>query len=326
MPSLDVKKVAFLVLPQASLLSVASTIDPLRCANRHLGHDAYQWLVISPGLTEVPLTCGLTLPCRPSLSAAAGADLLVINAGFRVDQVATAPLIQAVMQVAPSIRTIAALDSGAWIMAKARLLDGHRATTHWEDLEDFAASFPEVEVVPDRFVISGSRWTAGGAAPAFDMMTRIIRDRHGPKIALEVAGSFITRSLDPGLPQRATGDAEGNRDPRVTAAIRAMEETLETPRKLAEIAAGVGLTARRLEGLFRAGLGLSPGSFYLELRLQAARRMLADTRHPMAMIALRTGFSSAATFSRAFRQRFDESPSGFRSRCAGFSGNGILRP
>ena len=311
--------VALLVLPQASLLSVASTLDPLRCANRHLGREAIRWTVIAPMADPVPLTCGLSLPVMGDISAAEGADLLVTIAGFQARDLATRALCARLARLAPRVGALAALDSGAWFLARAGLLDGYRATTHWEDLEDFAAAYPAVSVVPDRFVIDRNRLTAGGAAPAFDMMVHLIRTWHGPRIAHEVENSFITQTQSPDLPQLRRPDSPRD-DPRVRAAVALMEQTLDRPLPMTDIAARTGLSVRRMEGLFRAAFGLTPGAFALDLRLQAARRLLADTRHPVATVALRCGFSSPATFTRAFAKRFATSPTDFRRAQTGFAG------
>ncbi|HRK43182.1 MAG TPA: helix-turn-helix domain-containing protein, partial [Gemmobacter sp.] len=95
-------------------------------------------------------------------------------------------------------------------------------------------------------------------------------------------------------------------------AIARMEARLDAPEATAATAAALHLSPRRLEQLFRANLGVTPGAYALMLRLQAARRMLTDTRHPLAEIALRCGFSSASTLSRAFRAEFGQPPSALR--------------
>ncbi|MBI1218940.1 MAG: helix-turn-helix domain-containing protein [Rhodobacteraceae bacterium] len=309
-PARDALTIALLVLPQASILEVASTLDPLRSANRHLGREAFRWRVVSPEGRAVALTCGLELPAAGALPQAEGADALIVIAGFRQAEVATRPLIRDLRRIAPRFRAVGGIDAGAWVLARAGLLDGHRATVHWEDLEDFAAAHPAVDVVPDRFVISGTRITAGGAAPALDLMLHLIRARHGAAAALQVAGSFITAARAGAEPQVAA-PAPG-RDPRVAAAIARMEARLDAPEPTAATARALGLTARRLETLFRAELGMGPGAYGRDLRLQAARRMVTDTRHPLNEVALRAGFASQGAFSRAFRHRFGISASGLR--------------
>lgn len=307
--------IALLVLPQASILSVASTLDPLRNANRHLGREAFRWRVVSPDGRPVPLTCRLELPADGALPQAEGADALIVIAGFRQAEVVTRPLLRDLRRMAPGFRAMGGIDAGSWVLARAGLLDGHRATVHWEDLEDLAAAHPAIEVLPDRFVLSGGglRMTAGGAAPATDLMLQLIRARHGAALARQVAVSFITTPHDGAEPQLAPPrEAPRRLDPRIAAAIARMEARIEAPETATETAAALGLTPRRLEQLFRADLGMGPAGFALDLRLQAARRLVADTRHPLAQVALRTGFASQAGFSRAFRRRFGIAPSTLR--------------
>ncbi len=303
---------AALVLPQASILEVASVLDPLRSANRHLGVEAYRWRIVSPGGAAVPLTCGIELPSSGTLQAAEGADALVIIAGYRQSEGATKALIRDLSRMAPRFANIGGIDAGAWVMARAGLLHGHRATVHWEDLEDLAHAHPEIDVLPDRYVIDRARFTAGGAAPASDLMLHLIRTRNGAATALQVTASFITTTRPGSDPQIAAPAQDPRLDPRVASAIARMERNLDAPESSQEIARALTLSPRRMEQLFRANLGETPASHALGLRLAAARRLITDTRHPLADIALRTGFSSASALSRAFRARFGTAPGAVR--------------
>lgn len=307
-PSTEPLTLALLVLPQSSILEVASTLDPLRSANRHLGHEAYRWRVVSRDGRAVPLTCGIELPAIGPLASAEGADALIVIAGFRQSEVATAPFIRDLSRMASRFTAIGGIDAGPWVLARAGLLNGRRATVHWEDHEDLAAAHPQVDVVPDRFVIDRNRFTAGGAAPAADLMLHLIRARHGPALALQVAASFITTARDGHEPQISPAKPDSRLDPRVAAALARMETLLDTPEPASATATAVGLSPRRLEQLFRDNLGLTPAAYALSLRLQAARRMITDTHHPLAEVALRCGFSSASTLSRAFRGKFGQTP------------------
>ena len=303
---------AVLVLPQSSILEVASTLDPLRSANRHLGTDIYRWRVVSPDGRAVPLTCGIELPSNGALAAAEGADALVVIAGFRQSEMATAPLIRDLSRLAPRFAAVGGIDAGAWVLARAGLLNGYRATVHWEDLEDFAAAYPGIEVVPDRYVIDRNRFTAGGAAPACDLMLHLIRARHGAALALQVADSFITTARDGDQPQISASQPNPRLDPRVASAVNQMQTRLDAPEPITALAKSVGLSPRRLEMLFKQNMGLTPAAYALSLRLAAARRMITDTRHPLADVALRCGFSSASALSRAFRSKFGNTPSSLR--------------
>jgi len=303
---------AVLVLPHCSILEVASVLDPMRAANRHLGQDAYRWRVVSPDGRPVPLTCGIELSSSGPLAAAEGADALIVIVGYRQSEVATKPLLRDLRRMAPRFGLIAGVDAGGWVLARAGLLDGHRATVHWEDLEDFAAAHPQVDTVPDRWVIDRARATAGGAAPAHDLMLHLIARRHGAPLARQVAHSFLTTTRDGREPQIAPPQRDPRLDPRVAEAVARMEARLDSPEPAADTARAVGLSPRRMEMLFREALGLTPAAYALSLRLQAARRMVTDTRHPLAEIALRTGFSSQSALSRAFRRHFSVAPSGLR--------------
>jgi transcriptional regulator GlxA family with amidase domain len=304
--------IALFVLPQASILEVASALDPLRNANRQLGHEAYRWRVVTPDGRPAPLTCGIELPSDGALADALGADALIVIAGYRLNQVATRPLIRDLRRIAPRFHLVGGIDAAPWVLARAGLLNGYRATVHWEDLEDLATTHPEVKVVPDRFVIDRNRVTIAGAAPAADFMLHLIRARHGAALARQVAASFLTRARPGHEPQIAAADPDPALDARVAAALARMEARIEAPEPVAATARAVGLSPRRLETLFRVALGTTPAAHALGLRLAAARRMLTDTRHPLSEVALRTGFSSPATLSRAFRARFGHPPGALR--------------
>jgi transcriptional regulator GlxA family with amidase domain len=305
--------IALFVLPQASILEVASALDPLRNANRQLGHEGYRWRVVTPDGQPAPLTCGIELPSTGDLAHAAGADALIVIAGYRLDLVATRPLIRDLRRIAPRFQLVGGIDAAPWVMARAGLLNGYRATVHWEDLEDLATAHPEIEVVPDRYVIDRNRATIGGAAAATDFMLHLIRARHGAALARQVAASFLATVRKGSEPQIAPEGQDPALDPRIARAVAMMEAALDAPAQTGDIAARVGLSPRRLETLFRENLGLTPGAYALGLRLAAARRMLTDTRHPLSEIALRTGFSSPATLSRAFKARFGQPPGSLRT-------------
>jgi transcriptional regulator GlxA family with amidase domain len=111
--------IALLVLPQASILEVASALDPLRNANRQLGEEAFRWRIVTPDGGPVALTCGLSLPSDGPLAAAEGAEVLIVIAGYRLQEVATWPLIRDLRRMAPRFRLVGGVDAGPWVMARA---------------------------------------------------------------------------------------------------------------------------------------------------------------------------------------------------------------
>lgn len=305
--------VTFLVLPGASILCVASAIDPLRAANRIAGEPLYTWTITSPDGTNAPTTSGLNIDVSAKFDANKRHELLIIIAGFGTAPFAKGPFVSALGRATRQARAVGGIEAGTWLLGYVGLLNGRCATTHFEDMEDFRAAFPNANITSDRYVIDGPIFTSSGACPTFDLMLHLIRARQGISLAMSVASVFV---YEPGK----TTDAQplvsiGQLDlsnPRLAAAIRLMESRIDEPLAITTIAKQIGICARALEQSFARNIGQSPAHFYSGLRLAAARKMVTDTKLPLIEIAARTGFSSAAVFTRAFRSRFDRTPSSLR--------------
>ena len=309
-------RVTVLVFTGASIMCVASAIDPLRAANRIAGETRFEWQLVSASGDPAMTTCGLPLAVAGRFDPVSTTGMLVIIAGFGAARHATPALLSSIRRAARNARAVGGIEAGTWLVARAGLLEGRAATTHWEDLEDFAAAFPGVDVRPDRYVIDGPVFTTGGASPTFDLMLHLIRSRLGMAAALDVASVFIydqSRAAADAQPLVSLGRLDGY-DQRLAHAIRLMEAHVDRPLTVAAIARRAMVTPRTLETVFRKSIGETPGSYYLRLRLNAARRLVVDTRVAMADIAARTGFSSAGAFSRAFSRSFGEAPTRVRSR------------
>ncbi len=303
-------KVTLLVFSGSSIMCVASALDPLRAANRITGETLFDYRLVSMTGDAPVTTCGLPVAVSGRFDAAEATDMLVVIAGFGTQNYATSALLAGLRRAARTARAVGGVEAGTWLVGRAGLLEGRSATTHWEDMEDFTAAFPGTDVRPDRYVIDGPVFTSGGASPTFDLMLHLVRSRLGMAVALDVASVFIydqARAATDAQPLVSLGRLDGY-DPRLAQAIRLMEAHVDQPLTIAAIARRAGVTARTLESIFRASIDETPGAYYLRLRLAAARRLVVDTRIAMADIAERTGFSSAAAFSRAFSKAFGEAP------------------
>ena len=303
-------KLTFLILDGASIMCVASAIDPLRAANRVAGEKLFDWSIVSPDGNSAQTSAGLPIAVTGTFDGDDATDVLVIIGGFGARFEAASALLTQLSRAVRSLRAVCGVEAGTWLLGHAGLLEGRTATTHWEDLEDFAARFPGCNVRPDRYVIDGAVMTAGGASPVFDLMLHLIRSRHGMALALDVASVFIydqTRAATEAQPLVSLGRLDGY-DPRIAQTIRLMESHIDRPLTMAALARCANVTTRTLEKSFMAAIGETPGAYFLRLRLSAARRLVLDTAEPMADIAARTGFSSAAAFSRTFAKAFGQSP------------------
>ncbi len=309
-PSVDRLDLDILALPDLSLLCLASTLEPLRAANRVAGRTLYGWRLLSPDGAAVSTSSGLPIPVEGKFNSESVRDALIVVASFNVFRHSTPALLAGLRRAVRRGGPLGGVEAGAWVLALAGLLDGRRATTHWEDLEEFAGRFPNIDVRRDRFVVDGPRFTTGGASPALDMMLNLIRARQGYALALDVASIFIydqSRAAEDPQPMVSLGRL-GWHEPRVSAAIRLMEERVERPLAIPAIAKRAGVGARTLEGLFLRTVGMPPRDYYLALRLNAGRRLVLESRKSMTEIAATTGFGSASAFARSFRSRFGESP------------------
>lgn len=306
--------VDLLVLPETSLMSLAAVMEPMRGANRVAGRDLFRWRLWSVDGAVPVSSSGLPIAVEGKLGESR-ADAVIAFSSFNVDQYGAAAL-PILRRAARRGAAMGGVEAGSWLLARAGLLEGRRATTHWEDLDAFAVAHPEVDVRPDRFVIDGMRFTTGGASPALDMMLHLVRERAGYAIALDVASLFIYDQARPAEEPQAQVSLGrlGWRAPRLREAVGLMEAHLSDPVSISALARQVGCSERRLGELFKERLGVSPYAYYLTLRLNAGRRLVLESPLMMADIAAETGFTSASAFARAFRGRFGESPGHARRR------------
>jgi transcriptional regulator GlxA family with amidase domain len=308
--SMGPKRFGFLLLPRFSTLCLANAVEPLRAANTITGRTLYDWALLSADGGAVASSSNLRIDVDGGPGALAGLDALFVIASYGFDQVAAPSFNARLRRAARAVPVLGGLDTGPWLLARAGLLDGYRATIHWHERGRLAEDFPGVEAGGDRFVIDRDRITAGGATAVLDLMLHLIRERHGDALAIDVMQLFLYDTAHAAdRPQYEPLPAPFvARAPEVARAIAVMADAVETPLAIPAIAALSNCSQRRLERAFHAALGVSPARYYLSLRLGAARRLLQETGLTVAQIAARTGFSSAAVLSRAYRTTFGMAP------------------
>lgn len=308
--SLEKLRVTLLVLPDSSMMSLASALDTMRAANRIADRDLFEWRIATLNAKPARLTCDLQVEPDTVFDLQLRGDILIVIASFNQQQHAGPAHLKLIKRVSRNFSLVGGIEAGSWILARSGLLEHRSATTHWEDLEEFANAFPGIDLKSDRFVIDGTVFTTGGASPTFDFMLYLIRKRYGYPLAIEVSSAFIydgVHSATDTQPLVSLGMLE-NSEPRVAAAIHLMEQHIEDTLAIVQISQQIGLSVRMLEYLFRQTLDLPPAAYYRRLRLQTARRMVIDTRLKLQEIAIRTGFNSLSSFSRLFKRHYGQSP------------------
>jgi len=303
------QEITILSLSDSSMMSLSAAIDPLRAANRLSRLPLFNWKIISLDGNAIQLTSGIEIKVDGALSIKDHGDLLVVIAGFDHQSHAQTKHLSVLRQVASNFKTICCVEAGTWLLARAGIIKHNHVTTHWEDTEQLAEKYPGLDVRNERYVIDGHIWSSGGASPALDMMLHYIRTTQNKSLAIDVASVFIYDDLAPANDAQTISLGRIKQlEPRLAKAIHIMETNLEEPLSTKEIATKVQLSVRMLELLSKKHLGSTPGNYYLRLRLQSARRMVLDSNLSILEIAVRSGFKSQSTLTRAFTKRYGKSP------------------
>jgi len=306
----------FLLLERFTMISFAAAIEPLRLANRLSGRPLYEWRVIGENGEFAACSNGTRIMLDGGLGETLNGDTILVCGGVDIARAATRPVLGWLRREARRGARMGALCTGAWVLAEAGLLDGRRATIHWENQDGFAEEFPDVTLIRTVFVEDASRLTAAGGTAAIDLMLRQIARDHGSELANRVADQMIHTSI------RSEDDHQrlsiptriGARHPRLAQVIARMEANIEDPISPARLATDANLSPRQLERLFARYLGRSPKRYYMELRLERARNLLMQTEMSVIEIALACGFGSASHFSKCYRAIYGSTP--YRQRGA----------
>lgn len=298
-------RITLLLSPQFSNHCLANTLEPLRAANDLSGQGLFEWTIASLHGAPVTSSSGLEIAVTAALSDCRG-DLLIALPSYGFRELCTVKMQRGLRAAAGRFAYLGGFDTGAWLLADAGLLDGYRATLHWEELEDFAEAFPNVDAVRERHLWDRDRLSCAGAAAAFGAMSDIVENVGGAALRLEVAMLFVAPEVasDPQMPE-----AQSTPMARM---LGLMQDQMETPPTTAHLAAMLAIPQRSLERMCQAELGASPGQIFKRLRLIRGRKLVRETRFSMAEIALRCGYQDASAFARAFREAFGHPPRDLR--------------
>jgi transcriptional regulator GlxA family with amidase domain len=310
------RTITFFLVPNFSMIAFASAIEPLRLANRHLGHQYYRWRLITLDGEDGQASNGLQVRVDGSLEdekrmqGEERPDMFFVCSGLKVERFESKALYSWLRQLQRSGIIVGALCTGAWVLAKAGLLDGRRCAIHWENLPGFAEAFPEADVYADLFEVDKNIYTCAGGTASLDMMFQIINEDHGETVVNRVCEQCLTdRVRNPHDRQRLPLRARlGIHNTKVLFIIELMEANISEPLSLVELANYAGLSRRQIERLFRRAMGRSPARYYLELRLDRARHLLLQSNLPVVEVAVACGFVSASHFSKCYREFYARSP------------------
>ncbi|MET0445173.1 MAG: helix-turn-helix domain-containing protein, partial [Pseudorhodoplanes sp.] len=204
--------------------------------------------------------------------------------------------------------------TGAFVLAEAGLLDGRRATTHWFYARELATRFPGIKVEEDRiFITDGPIWTSAGASAAIDLAIALVEQDLGVEIARAVARKLVVYHRRPGGQSQFSEllDLTPKSD-RIQRALTYARRNLQTELSVKDLAKVASLSPRQFSRAFQAETGQPPAKVVERLRVEAARLMMEQSRHPIDVIARQTGFADRDRMRRAFLRAFGQPPQAIR--------------
>ncbi|MDN3359069.1 DJ-1/PfpI family protein [Actinomadura sp. DC4] len=311
-------RVGVVVFDGVKMLDVAGPSEVFAESNRH-GAD-YGLSVCAVGGGSVMSSTGMRITADTDASAdGLGFDTLLVAGG---DLLPTRPidpaLLRAVRGLAARSRRVCSICTGAFILAAAGLLDGHRATTHWQHTRLLADAYASITVEPDAiFVRDGDLFSSAGVTAGIDLALALLEDDHGEGPARQVARSLVVFLQRPGGQSQFSPALRGPR-PR-TPVLRAVFDGIvadpAADHSAAALAARASVSTRHLTRLFRDELGTTPAKYVEAVRFDSAKAAL-DGGLGVGAAAERAGYGSPESLRRAFVSRLGVSPRAYQQRFA----------
>jgi transcriptional regulator GlxA family with amidase domain len=316
-----VRVIDVLAYPAAQLLDVTGPIQVFASANDFAaaagGARPYVFRVVAQGGEAVTASAGLALAAGPLTKLDEALDTLLVAGGPGAEAASENPvLVEWVRARAARARRVASVCSGAFLLAAAGLLDGRRAATHWMYCAKLAQRFPAVHVEPDPiFVCDGPVWTSAGVTAGIDLALALVEEDLGRSVALAVARYLVVFLKRPGgQAQFSATLAQQAADDKFGAFHDWINQHLASDLSLSVLADQAGMSQRSFSRRYAEAVGQTPARAIERLRVEAARRLLSESRMPVKRIAQRCGFGSEETMRRSFLRLLAANPQDYRAR------------
>lgn len=302
--------IAFLLIDGFALMSYAAAIEPLRAANLLSGRELYRWRHVAVDGGSAEASNGVRVIADQKVGDKAAFDTVMVCAGGNPALFEDAATFAWLRDLARTGVRLGGISGGPWILARAGVLRGHRATVHWEHLPAMAEAFPILDLNRTLYEVDRDRLTCAGGVAALDMVVELIEGDHGRALATAVADWYLRTEMRSGGTAQRMQPRErfGVSNEKLLRTLAYMEAHLEEPANKSQLAAVAGVSVRQLERLFAQHLGATPAERYLQIRLDRARTLLRQTTLSVMEAAVACGFVSPSHFARAYRARFGVSP------------------
>jgi transcriptional regulator GlxA family with amidase domain len=301
------RRIGLLLPPAFQVLDLmAATV--FECANS-LGDGAhYEFELLSEGGGPVRSSCGIAVLTDPVTRY--DYDTLLVAAQTRPDRLVSAGLVEILRKAGAEPRRVAAICTGAFLLAEAGLLDGKRVTTHWALARELQRAYPRLRVEEDRiFINEGRIWTSAGMTACIDLCLALIESDHGAELARRIARQLVVHH------QRSGGQTQFGallelepRSDRIQQALDYAKRHLRQPLSVDELAVAAKLSTRQFSRTFRVETGQSPARAIEVLRVEAARAMIEGGKQTIDEVARETGFADPERMRRAFLRAYGQPP------------------
>jgi transcriptional regulator GlxA family with amidase domain len=305
------QRIGVITFPGFHVMSLAA-MSVFEVANSELGEHRYDVHFLSENGGRVRSSAGFVVETEPFEDPLF--DTVIVGGSTEQSFRPSEGMLAFLCKVSEISRRIAATCVGTFTLAEAGLLDGKRVTTHWDYVRELQRRYPKVKVQEDRiFVIDGSIWTSAGMTATMDLALAMVERDVGPELARAVAKKMVVHH------RRAGGQSQSSallelepKSDRIQNALEFARTNLHSELTVENLADVAHLSPRQFTRAFAAETGVSPAKAIEKLRLEAARLLLEDSRHPIENIATQTGFADRERMRRAFVRTFGVPPQAMR--------------
>jgi transcriptional regulator GlxA family with amidase domain len=318
MPARRVVVVAF---PDVQALDITGPTEVFSLADRAREDSVYELELVARDGAAILTSSGLELIPKRSLAACRGAiDTLVVAGGLGVrDAARDEQLISWLRLAARRSRRVSSVCTGAFLLARAGLLDGRRATTHWAACEALRRRYPAIDVRPDPiFVRDGNVYTSAGVTAGIDLALALVEEDLGRRAALDIARSLVLFIRRPGGQAQFSAGLAGQTasEPGIRELQGWIADNLAADLSVAALAERSFMSQRNFARVFVREVGVTPAAYVESLRLERARTLLETTDQQLELVARHCGFGTVETLRRVFGRRLRVNPSDYRDRFA----------
>jgi transcriptional regulator GlxA family with amidase domain len=315
------RHVVMVCFPGMELLDVAGPANVFAVADRLLrseGQDGYRVELVAQTAGPLATAGGVELVAKRAISSVrGGVDTIMVGGGLLPTLEAARGILPALARISRRARRVAAVCTGAFLLAEAKLLDGKRAVTHWAMCDLLQRTHPSCRVEKDSIFVRDQRvWTSAGVSSGMDLALALVEQDHGSRLALEAARWLVMYLRRPGGQSQFSEPlkAQHTELDEVAALLSWMSNHLDADLSVEALARRVSMSVRNFSRVFRRETGSTPSAFVERLRLEKVRRELELTDRSVKQIAHASGFGTVETLHRAFQRALGTTPLQYRTR------------